>query len=558
MKMRRTTHRLATLTTLSALTVLSAAAPGSARARDLTVNLQALSGHYVVAEGGGGGAVNANRAVAGPWEAFTMLDLTGGELVHGDPVALRTANGRFLRAGASSLDAAEIAPTGPAVFTLEIIKGGSPTEGAGIALRSRWTGLYVVAEYGGGDVVRANRGEARAWETFQLRNVRAAGREVAPGTLSAPFLTPGHFLPPIGRDTETHDSSDPGETQDCTDWRGRGAPHCYNGHTGTDFMLGGAFAQMDMQHVPVVAAMGGVVVEVDDGSVDHCHFDPTVQGEHRIVCPGRAALASNFVIVRQDDGLIAQYHHLRRDSVRVRRGDRVECGTWLADIGSSGISAAPHLHFELNRPRHGGAFVLGTGFGQAGNAEVVDPFREGLFAHLDDREIPVNVCVSPEQTVQCQSTMTRLDCGAHEDEIDAVCDGLSPAQGDVCAETEAGGCAETCADACAVTTEVTREIIDAGAYGYCLSLFGAFNPDAWVCQRAVREISRQVLTCRSQAAASLCAAADGTCVALAGEICHARCSEVCAPVQETLLVPCGLRATAERFVVASPVGGLLR
>jgi hypothetical protein len=36
------------------------------------VALRTFTSHYVVAEGGGGGVVNANRTAIGPWETFTL------------------------------------------------------------------------------------------------------------------------------------------------------------------------------------------------------------------------------------------------------------------------------------------------------------------------------------------------------------------------------------------------------------------------------------------------------------------------------------------------------
>ncbi len=88
-----------------------------------------------------------------------------------------------------------------------------------------------------------------------------------------------------------------------------------------------------------------------------------------------------------------------------------------------------------------------------------------------------------------------------------------------------------------------NEIVDAGALAYCISILGVQNPDAYSCPAAVRRVVRQVLDCRSDAAQAACRAADDTCVAIGGEICHARCSDVCAPVQETFLAPCRLRRT---------------
>ncbi len=48
-------------------------------------------------------------------------------------------------------------------------------------------------------------------------------------------------------------------------------------------------------------------------------------------------------------GWHSQYSHLRRGSLAVGRGERVEAGARLGLIGRSGTAAFPHLHFELRR-----------------------------------------------------------------------------------------------------------------------------------------------------------------------------------------------------------------
>jgi hypothetical protein len=45
--------------------------PGTILNHGDTFALRASNGQYVVAENGGGGAINANRSVRGAWETFT-------------------------------------------------------------------------------------------------------------------------------------------------------------------------------------------------------------------------------------------------------------------------------------------------------------------------------------------------------------------------------------------------------------------------------------------------------------------------------------------------------
>lgn len=58
---------------------------------------------------------------------------------------------------------------------------------------------------------------------------------------------------------------------------------------------------------------------------------------------------ANAVRMLHADGTMAVYAHLQADSVRVRPGQRVERGDWLANSGNTGYSTGPHLHFAVQR-----------------------------------------------------------------------------------------------------------------------------------------------------------------------------------------------------------------
>jgi len=138
------------------------------------VNFQANNGQYVVAENGGGGVVNANRASAGGWETFTLVDRNGGLLQSGDSVNLYTFSWWVLQApngGGGTLSGAGTMPHSWETFVLEKVggSGGSTIlNGDLVALRTD-AGYYVVAENGGGGVVNANRLSVGPWETFTIR-----------------------------------------------------------------------------------------------------------------------------------------------------------------------------------------------------------------------------------------------------------------------------------------------------------------------------------------------------------------------------------------------------
>jgi murein DD-endopeptidase MepM/ murein hydrolase activator NlpD len=73
---------------------------------------------------------------------------------------------------------------------------------------------------------------------------------------------------------------------------------------------------------------------------------------HRFFRGGLEAAISdeaNFVQVLHEDGTTAIYAHLQMDTIRVRPGQRVERGEYIANSGNTGFSSGPHLHFVVAR-----------------------------------------------------------------------------------------------------------------------------------------------------------------------------------------------------------------
>jgi len=87
----------------------------------------------------------------------------------------------------------------------------------------------------------------------------------------------------------------------------------------------------------VYSARGGVVIEIADDNYT-AGMDPDAD-----------LAGANIVRILHDDGTMGLYAHLNWNSIRVRPGQSVERGEYLADSGNTGFSSGPHLHFVVQR-----------------------------------------------------------------------------------------------------------------------------------------------------------------------------------------------------------------
>lgn len=112
----------------------------------------------------------------------------------------------------------------------------------------------------------------------------------------------------------------------------------YDGHDGTDFRVLNTTSEVD-----VLAAADGEIIGLRDGVPDRLLRDEadakTVQN---IEC-------GNGVLMRHADGFETQYCHMRQGSVAVKKGDHVQRGARLGQVGYSGKAAFPHLHFKVQK-----------------------------------------------------------------------------------------------------------------------------------------------------------------------------------------------------------------
>ena len=73
-----------------------------------------------------------------------------------------------------------------------------------------------------------------------------------------------------------------------------------------------------------------------------------------------------------DDGTFGLYAHLGWDSIRVRVGQRVRRGEYIADSGNTGYSSGPHLHFAVVKNSGMNIESLPIAF-EGRNAEIIVP-----------------------------------------------------------------------------------------------------------------------------------------------------------------------------------------
>jgi murein DD-endopeptidase MepM/ murein hydrolase activator NlpD len=118
---------------------------------------------------------------------------------------------------------------------------------------------------------------------------------------------------------------------------------CGAGHCGVD--LDGPRGQ------PIVAVADGVVVRVE---------------RHEFGLDGRSG---RYVRIEHDDGTLTAYMHLDDIAEGLDVGDFVEAGQMIGTLGATAVySAAPHLHFSLEVPRHPGEH-----HGDHADTHYVDP-----------------------------------------------------------------------------------------------------------------------------------------------------------------------------------------
>lgn len=184
---------------------------------------------------------------------------------------------------------------------------GGMTAGSGATTRAGATGGTTFSA-GGATPKRAHRKRVRRAPKRSTRRPPKARPRPKPRTpvKRAPAVSPSGFRFPV-----------------------RG-PHSFGG---PDARFGAARSNHIHQGQDIIAAEGLPVVAVTRGTI--------VQRAYQ------AGGAGNYLVLNGSDGRAYVYMHLRTGSLVVDRGQAVSAGQQLAQVGSTGDSSGPHLHFEI-------------------------------------------------------------------------------------------------------------------------------------------------------------------------------------------------------------------
>jgi urea transporter len=154
--------------------------------------------------------------------------------------------------------------------------------------------------------------------------------------ISLPVL--GEWFVSQGHDGEVTHRAEWAQAWDLVLTDEHGQPYEGKGHHLEDYLCYGK---------PVIAPADGHVVEVIDKVEDNLIGETNLEQNW-----------GNSILIDHGYSLYSQVSHLRPGSLKVKKGDTVRKGQVLAQVGSSGRSPEPHLHFQLQATPYIGAPTL--------------------------------------------------------------------------------------------------------------------------------------------------------------------------------------------------------
>lgn len=99
---------------------------------------------------------------------------------------------------------------------------------------------------------------------------------------------------------------------------------------------------------------GKDILAIADGEVVDCYysFDITTSWNWDERKPyidkyGLAAQCGNYIVLKHENEEYSFYGHLLTNSLTIKNGDKVKQGQVIGNVGNTGLSNCPHLHFQL-------------------------------------------------------------------------------------------------------------------------------------------------------------------------------------------------------------------
>jgi hypothetical protein len=103
----------------------------------------------------------------------------------------------------------------------------------------------------------------------------------------------------------------------------------------------------------ILAPIKGEIIETHNGEED---IAPNIEKF--------SSLLGNYIFMRiEESDTYLIFAHLKNNSIRVAKGDIVEVGTVIAQVGNSGTTSEPHLHIQhqKNRPCNSALIITSEG-----------------------------------------------------------------------------------------------------------------------------------------------------------------------------------------------------
>ena len=101
----------------------------------------------------------------------------------------------------------------------------------------------------------------------------------------------------------------------------------------------------------VTSAVDGEAESDDDlrhpGEAADAYMTRVKQAQMGRIGKGTNAVIGNHVVIEHGPGEYSVYAHLKPGSLKVKVGDKVRIGDNIAQVGTTGNSTEPHLHFHV-------------------------------------------------------------------------------------------------------------------------------------------------------------------------------------------------------------------